>query len=248
VGLALAALSFTSESDDREAAYGFVHSRAGDIARLSYDSLFLFRGKIAPDDGRIVYLDEQSAVALGQMSLTWDRRLHARLVRRLAEEGARAIFFDIVFAEDRSDPEGDEEFARAAREHGNVFLGAALELDDDELHARQERVVAPVPVLRRAAAGWGLIAFRPVDSDYGVRRIYGGMETIPSATWRAAVKLGAPLEDSVEARERPRWINYYGPADVFPNLSYARALSRDGVPEGFFRNKIVCVGGRFEPR
>jgi len=244
MGLALAALSFTSKSDDSEAAYGFVHSRAGDIARLSFDSLFLFRGPTPPDDGRIVYLDERSAVSLGQTFLAWDRRLHARLIRRLAEEGARAIFFDIVFLEDRNDPEGDEEFARAAREHGNVFLGAALELDDDKLHVRQERVVAPVPVLRRSAAGWGLIAFRPVDSDYGVRRIYGGMETIPSATWRTAVKLGAPLEDTVEAREQPRWVNYYGPADIFPNLSYDRVLDRDSVPEGFFRNKIVCVGGR----
>lgn len=213
------------------------------LARLSYDLQFVFRGGLVVPEACLVYLDERAGRALGQRMGVWDRKRHAELIRRLTEDGARAIFFDLVFADPWPDPAVDEELAAAVKAHGRVFLGGALEFDGGA-NATQERTIPPTRVLRSAAAGWGLLAFRPVDSDYGVRRLYTGMETIPSAPWIAAQRLGAELADTPEERARWRWLNYYGRADSIENVGYDRALDPQFVPPGFFRDRIVVVGGR----
>lgn len=213
------------------------------LARLSYDLPFIVRSRIAQAEGCIVYLDEGSAAKLDQHGCVWDRRLHADLVRRLKRDGARAVFFDVVFPDEWPDPAVDEDFANAIAEHGKVFLGGALELDDGE-NAFQERTVPPTVVLRRSAAGWGLISFRPLDPDYGVRGMYMGTEMVPSATWRAAQALGAELPATEAGRQQSRWLNYYGPPNTFPNVSYDRAVGENQVPPDFFRGKLVFVGGR----
>ncbi|HEX8310038.1 MAG TPA: adenylate/guanylate cyclase domain-containing protein [Chthoniobacteraceae bacterium] len=218
-------------------------SLAQSLARLSYDLPFNFRGAADVPEACLVFLDEKSARALGQTYGPWDPRLHAQLVRRLTADGARAVLFDIVFSTPWPDAGAHEEFAAAMRENGRVFLGAALELEDGD-GAFQERAIPPQAGLRRAAAGWGLLAFRPVDPDYGVRRIYSGMESVPSATWRMAAFLNPVFENTVEARTERRWLNWYGPAGSFANITYDRALAADGVPAGYFRDRIVCVGGR----
>jgi adenylate cyclase len=233
------------EHRSRAASRGrwFAIALAEKFARLSYDLHFILTPATQLPDACIIYLDERSAAALGQQSGVWDRRLHAQLVRHLSQEGARAIFFDVVFAGPWPEAGVDEDLAGAMKEHGEVFIGAALELDAGH-GAHQERVIPPVPILRRAAAGWGLLAFRPIDADYGVRRIFTGTEDIPAATWVAATKLGAPLSEPMRAGGAPRWLRYYGPADSFPNISYDRALIPDGLPPGYFKDRLVFVGGR----
>ena len=218
------------------------------LARLSYDLSFTLRGPIAAPDACIVYLDEKAGRALQQRGGVWDRRLHAQLLRRLAADRPRAVLFDILFSEPAPESAADEDFAAALREHGRVFLGAALEASSgdprDGIRVSEERVIAPIAPLRRAAAGWGLITFRPIDADYGVRKIYTGLETVPSVTWRMAKHLGAALPDTAEARAEPRWLNPYGRANAFPALSYDTVLDPDGVKPGTFRDRIVVVGGR----
>ena len=41
-----------------------------------------------------------------------------------------------------------------------------------------------------------------------------------------------------------RWINYYGPKNTFSSVNFAQALDPEGVPPGYFKDKIVIVGGR----
>ena len=41
-----------------------------------------------------------------------------------------------------------------------------------------------------------------------------------------------------------RWINYYGPKNTFSSVNLAQALDPEGVPPGFFKDKIVMIGGR----
>lgn len=245
VGWALAEASLAREHEGGrlKPRFGWIAGPLSDaLARLSYDLLFIIRGHEELPQACLVYIDEGSAKELGQRLDPWDRQLHARLVRRLKQQGARAVFFDVVFSEPWPDEKVDRDFAAAIEENGRVFLGAALEIDEG-VDAVQERTVPPIPTLRRAAAGWGLLAFRPVDSDYGVRRLYAGMETVPSATWVAAKKLGASLPDDPAQRTQQRWINYYGRAESFPSMSYSRALAEDG-PKDFFRDRIVVIGGR----
>ncbi len=204
-----------------------------DLARFAYDVPFRVRGRVPANEVCVVYFDEM-----------FDRAVHAQLVRRLKAEGARAIFFDVVFDTPASDPGSDEEFAAAIKDHGKVFLGAALEFVVNESGAETNRVVAPNATLRRVAAGWGHLAFRPVDPDYGVRRMFHGHGRIPSATWRMAVALGAPLEDDEVSREGERWLQYPVAPGEMANLSMSRVLDPAGTPAGFFKDRVVFVGGR----
>ena len=227
----------------------FTFSFGGFLVKLSYDLPFVLRN-MPTSEVCIVYMDEQSSQALGQPGGVWDRAVHAQLIRKLAQSGARAIFMDIVFADGRNAPETPSDLALAAaiKEAGNVYLGAALELEsgsgDKDCAIIQERIILPKPIFRKAGARYGLLAFRPVDNDYTVRRMYCGTEQLPTLTWRLAADLHGPLVNTPAERAKPRWLNYYGPAGCFANINYARALSSDGTPAGYFKGKIVFIGQR----
>ena len=218
------------------------------IVRWSYDLPFLWRSPLDTRDFTLVYLDEYSAKQLNQpLNNVWNRGLHAPLLDRLTQDGARLVFYDIVFDGPADDPAADAAFGEALKNNGKAVLGAALDIVERlgaGQQVSQERISAPLPPLRKAAAGWGLLAFRPVDADYGVRQIYTGTSRVPTATWKAAELLGAPV--TREPRDAPvqRWVNYYGPRDTFASVNIAQALDPEGLPPGFFKDKIVFVGGR----
>jgi adenylate cyclase len=246
LGWTLTKASFSDgrERDARELSrLGRILDSTGQaLARLSYDLPFVSRPMERPPEISVIYLDEQSARTLGQPNGEINRHFHAQLIRRLTREHARAVFFDIVFPGPAQDPDADRDLAAAMEENGHVFIGGALEIEEGE-GAYQERTVPPVAVLRKAAAAWGLLVLRPVDPDNGVRQIYTGTDLVPSSTWRTAIKLGAPAIKDSDRAAGIRWLNYYGPSGCFPSYSIGRALSSD-LPEGTFRDKIVCVGPR----
>jgi adenylate cyclase len=228
-------------------AAGFVclnYSLAEALTRTSYDLPFIWRGNLDTHDIVLVYLDEESAKKLKQpIDDKWNRALHVALLERLKRDGARLTFFDIVFDTPSVDPASDEAFAAALQSNGKVILGATLEIVQPMGGVKQERVVPPIKVLRKAAAGWGTLAFNPVDADYGVRQLFPGSD-IPSATWKAAETLGADATREPRESAVQRWINYYGPKNTFSSVNFARALDPEGVPAGYFKDKIVFVGGR----
>jgi adenylate cyclase len=215
------------------------YSFAEPLKRASYDLPFLWRTQLDTRGIVLIYLDEESAKQLNQpIDDAWNRSLHVSLLERLTADSARLVLFDIVFDTPSPEPAKDEAFAAALQTFGKAILGAALDLD-----VGQERIVPPLRSLRKTA-GWGLLAFRPIDADYGVRHLFTGTESIPTATWRAAELLNAPVTSGPRETAEPRWMNYYGPADTFASVNFAKALEPDGVPPGFFKDKIVLVGGR----
>jgi adenylate cyclase len=216
---------------------------ADSLTRLSYDFPFVFRGSIGAPEVVMVYLDEHSAVALGQpIDQIWDRRLHTQLLDRLTADGAKWVFYDIVFAGDSPDPAVDDGFAAAIGRNGHTILGATLQISK-QLGTAEEQIVMPQASLRRAAAGRGLLEFRPIDPDNGVRHIDTGSDQIASATWVLAEKLGAPVtKGSRQALDA--WLNYFGPADTIESVSFSQALLPNGVSPGFFKNKVVMIGAR----
>ena len=225
--------------------YGWLLTGLGEnLARLSYDLLFILRGVVSVADVSFVYLDEKAAHEMKQTGAIWDRKLHADLVRRLTRDKARVVFFDVAFTDDWEVPGVDEDFAAAIRENGRVILAGPVESDSGKEITGGWRlpgvaVVPPIEVLRQAAAGWGTILFRPLDGDYGVRRISPGLVTKHGAAWEAAKMLGAQLEDE----ERVRWLNYYGPAGCFDEVAVNDVLL-NRIEPGYFNDRIVVVGGR----
>jgi adenylate cyclase len=215
------------------------------LTRISYDLPFVWRAALDTHEIVLVYLDEGSAKQLHQpIDDVWNRALHVPLLERLTRDGARLVFYDIIFDTPSPDASRDAAFAEALQGFGKVILGGGLEFVEPTGGVKQERVVAPLKLLRKAAAGWGLVVFKPVDADYGVRQLFPGTSDIPSATWKAAEVLGAT--STREPREAPvqRWINYYGPKNTFSSVNLAQALASDGVPPNYFKDKIVMVGGR----
>jgi adenylate cyclase len=217
------------------------------LQRLSYDLPFTLRKDVATKKVAIVYLDEAAARTLGQpLDRPWDRRLFARLLERLDNDGARLVCFDLTFSTPSADATADEEFARAISKHGGVILGGEY-AEHEQFDVQISAVEKPTPVLRRAQAGWGLLVFRPIDPDGAIRQLPMGHEGLPSIEVTAASLAGAPLRP-VDSKLQPvRWLNYYGPPGrAFEGVSIADALRDDGVPPGFFRDRTVFVGGRYE--
>lgn len=221
------------------------YSFAEPLTRASYDVPFLWRANLDTHEIVLVYLDEESAKKLQQpIDDIWNRTLHVPLLDRLAKEGARLAFYDIVFDTASADPARDTAFAEALQNFGKAILGGALEIVQPMGGVKQERVLAPIRLFRKAAAGWGILAFKPVDADYGVRQLFPGTSEISSATWKAAEILNAKATQEPREARVQRWINYYGPKNSFASVNLAQALDPEGVPPGFFKDKIVMVGGR----
>jgi adenylate cyclase len=220
---------------------------------LSYDSAFLVRPKSAIPDVVLVYLDEASHKELQQpYNAPWDRELHARLLDRLTADHARAVVFDVVF----SDPvesrkavlspdllaqavQADRQLARAIKANGQVVLGADLAIGNLHETIGGQTITLPADTFRQAAAGYGLVSLT-VEPGFAVRQIFTGEDRMPGLAWVTARLLGARLENAAVER----WLNYYGPPDSLPCISYYQALYPDGVRPGFFRDKVVFVGSR----
>lgn len=224
----------------------------GRLVTLSYDLPFaVHRGGIS-DAIRIVYLDEVDGDAL-------DRRKQAELLDRLGREGARAVLYDLVFDRESADPAVDEGFAEAmlrfrgvggaGETQGNgrvVLLGCAV-APVEGTGVVGGRLVVPNDRLLAAADGFGLVAFAH-DERFTVRSLAVGTVDEPSLSWQAAVALGAGLRE--EDRLRERWLNYGGPPVGYGDRTggvFQSCLARDvlaGMPPGFFRDRVVLIGGK----
>lgn len=226
------------------------------LTRVSFDTLHSFAGSALPKDTPlvIVYLDRASYEAAGQDPLRrWPRELHAQLLHRLQAAGASAVVFDIIFDSPSDNPSADERFTAALRENGRVILAA--EHNNKVTHATTESGVwaratsfrPPYQPFARAAAGWG-VASLAIDDDFAVRRLLAGFVDGPQPTlaWATATFLHLPVTrtDSAMRAANARWIRYYGPALALPHVSFSEALDPAGMPDDFFRNKIVFVGAR----
>lgn len=217
------------------------------------DLLFTLRGPLPPsEDIVIVAIDEPSMAEMGRQ-WPWPRSVHAQLIQKLNQAGARVIGFDILFAEP-SQPEEDQAFASALQDAKNVVLVNVFSILDDPLF-RQTVRVDPALLFRDAASvGNPLVK---IDADGVVRRARLQAQDIPSfalQTFRRFVGNSTGVPDVLE---QPRlssqtlWqdalVNYRGPARTFTTVSYYQALDyQQMLPSGFFTDKIVLVGWSLE--
>jgi len=214
------------------------------LTRTSYDLPFVWRTTLDTHEIILVYLDEESAKQLQQpLDDKWNRTLHVPFLERLTKDGPRLVLYDIVFDTASPDPAKDEAFAAALQASGKVILGGAMEIVQPMGGIKEERILAPIKLLRKSAAGWGLMVFNPVDPDYAVRQLFTGTSQIPTGTWKAAEVLGVKATQEPREGAQQRWINYYGPKNTFSSVNFAQALD-PALPAGFFKDKIVLVGGR----
>ncbi|MBL9126551.1 MAG: CHASE2 domain-containing protein, partial [Verrucomicrobiales bacterium] len=167
------------------------------------------------------------------------RGIHAALIDRLREWGARAVVFDVVFDQPQdAHPEQDRALVEAARRWTNVIVaGERRDIEKDDLRLLGN--VGPFPELE-AVTTWGVSWF-PARVDEVVRRAYLGNEQKESLAAVVARHFG---------REPPKrgsgaWLNYYGPPSSLPWHSYADVM-QDRVPPTAFADKIVFVGAAYD--
>ena len=181
----------------------------------------------------------------------WDRNHHTELVKRLSAEGARAVVFDIVFADPSPrNPEIDQTFATAIAENGKVIL--AIDLIKNELGGKESSQLSapllPYELFDEVCADIGYSALQ-YDPDFQVRRHLhqsGKGELISSLTWSTAQFLGLELTDDENNRVQPRWVNYYGPPRSLPWFSFSEVVGDHARSEPLFKDKIVYIGAHLK--
>jgi diguanylate cyclase (GGDEF)-like protein/PAS domain S-box-containing protein len=202
----------------------------------------------------VVAIDEESLSAFGHWP--WPRRLHAQLIDRMTQAGAKVIGMDILFAEpDPSDPAGDALLAQAIRSHGRVVLPVAPAIQ----HGARLGVARPIaPLADVATIGHADVE---LDADGIVRSVYlhaGINRPQWPALALAMLDLGEPQRAAKLATERPatavadvanRWvrdhrhlIRFVGPAGTMPHVSFARVVQNDPEALEALRGRYVLVG------
>lgn len=103
-----------------------------DFAIFDWQSKRLAPKLQVDDDIIVIAIDDYSLSAMRNIagSWVWPRTVHAQLVEGLTSANAKAVVFDILFAEkDLYDPDGDAYFNQVMSENSTVFL-ASLQLTD----------------------------------------------------------------------------------------------------------------------
>ncbi len=145
----------------------------------SVDTRFSVRGdQQAPPQLAVVGIDDDT---FSELELQWPfpRQLHAKLIDRLVEDGAKVIAYDIQFTE-QTDPREDNELIEAVDRAGNVVL-ATSEVSPQGKYA----IFGGPAVLRRIGARAGNTLYIP-DSDGTVRRFPYALQNLESFAVAAA--------------------------------------------------------------
>jgi CHASE2 domain-containing sensor protein len=203
----------------------------------SYDCLFRFGSRSVTNRVVLVLMDDESYEQLHQKrEAHWDRALHARLLKKLADDKSSLVVFDIHF-KSLETAETDSALADEIRHHGRVVLMAD---QNDPRHPGLDAasVSPPQELFLKAAAGCGVGHAEP-DTLQIARRHWPffapGEVDFRSLGWVAAETLGVRLDPAVEEQ----WLRYYGEDGAWEAISYHLALTK---PPGFFRDKIVFIG------
>lgn len=202
------------------------------MARFSFDVLATLAAPRPAEPGVvIVAIDEPSMAAVGEQ-WPWRRSRHAALVTALRSAGARAIAFDVVFAEP-SQPEEDA----ALRQVGGADLVMAA---DDTIIERSFGAIQtrtePVPQVLSRGTRVG-VASLTADSDGGLRLMPHYADSLAAELLRAS---GAAPPVATQGR---KLIQFFGPAGSYPTVSYYQALEPGRyLPPAFFRDQVVIVG------
>jgi CHASE2 domain-containing sensor protein len=221
---------------------GLVAVAAGGAAQLAallpgleQDSIsqrFVRRGPQPAPQMLVVAIDEKS---FDDLKLQWPfpRSRHALAIDRLAQDGARAIVYDVQFTE-RTRAHEDRALTESVARAGDVVLATA---ETDE-HGRTN-ILGGDDVLAELGAHAG--ASNLPSGAGGVLQRFepesGGLQTLAMAAARVAGR--APAASDFD--RRGAWIDFRGPPGTIDTVSFSD-LVRGRVDPARVRGRIVVVG------
>ncbi|MEK7345028.1 MAG: CHASE2 domain-containing protein [Pseudomonadota bacterium] len=230
---------------------------SGALSRLDnlvYDLAQKHSDRAPPQDVVIVAIDEDSLSQLGRWP--WSRKLHAQLIDRLHQGGAKAIGLDILLSEpQQGDPQADLQLARAMQQAGNVVLPVVIE----QVRRNGQLIESqPIPVLSTQASAIGRV-HAELDAD-SIARSITRWEGIGQSVWphfaqallmaadqwppelpRTAPSHTTALATNTLHQHEQNYINFSSAKQHFASLSYVQVLQGHFLPDTF-RGKLVLVG------
>ena len=222
------------------------------VDRYIYDNLLQALPDDPSQDVVIVGIDEYSLREIGRWP--WDREVHAQLIERLTEMGARAVLMDLILSEpDRNNPGSDVALVQAMEANEHVYLPVHVE----QLRAGGQLIeVLPYSPFARAAAGLGHVDLE-LDADGVARSVYMrsgvGQAWWPHITHTLLVQEGILSEQVFPAdkgeefsglanvRRYHRYIPFVSGPNSYPQVSAVELLN-NLIPEQLIRDKIVLIG------
>lgn len=201
----------------------------------SVDARFSVRGtQERPEDIVVVGVDD---VTFDELGVQWPfpRRLHARVIDRLREAGAKVVAIDIQFTEPTTELD-DNALIEAVGRMGGVVLSTT-----EVGNGGSTRVLGGEEVLAQFDARAANTVIEP-DPGGTYRKMHysvQGLVSFPIAV--AEAWTGEAIEPSEMEGDGEAWIDYRGPPETFRNVPYSRVL-RGQVPDSVFAGKTVIVG------
>lgn len=209
------------------------------MERLELDTIderFHVRGaQPAPSSVAVVAVDDTTFSELPDQ-WPYPRSLHAKVMDRLKDDGAKVIAFDVEFNEE-SDPEEDQKLIDAIDRNRPVVL-ATSETDDQG----RSTVLGGDDVVASVGAKTGHSGFRPDGAEVYRKVAYrlGGLDTF--AVTSAELAMGRRVSPArFTEPDGEAWIDFPGPPKTVETVPYSRVLNGDFGP-GTFKDRVVVVG------
>ncbi len=203
-----------------------------------YDALVARTAVPASDDIVIVAIDDESILRLGRFP--WDRTVHARMLDKLTDAGARAILYDVLFLEPG---QGDAALGKSVKMAGPV-LPLALEIPGS--NGAEATAIGPLPSFHAPNVSIGHAEIRP-DKDGIIRSVHlvvlrdGRQWTHVAAITACKVREAACRKSKERISEGEFLIPFTASRHSFRSVPFSSVLE-GGVPEELFKGRIVLVG------
>jgi adenylate cyclase len=206
-----------------------------------------FLPRTADPSAIIVAIDDASLGRIGRWP--WPRSVHAQLIDRLREAGAKVIALDVNFPEP-SDTAADTALATSLKAAGNVVLPVELDfvVRGNTLVFDSKNTVQPIALIQAEskAAGFSNI---PLDTDGVARRLptqsqgLDGSQVVPFAYETARLAGRAPEIASIPLDRSGRMLINFpaSPRKAFPIVSAADVI-QGRVDAARLKDKVVFIG------
>jgi adenylate cyclase len=198
------------------------------------DARFHVRGtRTPPSDVVFVAIDAATLRGLHQ-TFPFPRRLHGRVLERVAKAKPRAVAYDVEFT-GQTNRNDDVALALAVADTPHPVFSAT------EVNERGETRIFGGEKILRAIGARAAHAGTPVDQGAVIRRLdfeVDGLKTLPIAATEAATGKRVKRAD---LGGDTAWIDYYGGPGSIRTVSFLRVLRGD-APASLFRGKVVVIG------
>ena len=220
------------------AAIGLALEATNALQRIEYGTVnarFDVRGPDPPPgDIVLVAIDEATYQTEPKPTHPLDRRMHANVIRELAEADAKVIAYDVQFTEPSGNPDSDKALRQAIRAAAPRVVLATTEVEEDG----RTQILGGNAVVRRLGATPSFSAYR-ASSDGRIRRVMyeeRSLEGFDTAAARLALGRAIP-----EPPESHGWLDFFGPPFLVRAISF-RDVARGDFPRSAVDGKVIVVG------